>query len=58
MYCRRAAPANLAHGQKALLACDVWEHACYLDYQNRHKDFVTAFLDGLVNWDFAASQLP
>ena len=47
----------LAHGQKALLTCDVWEHAYYLDYQNRRKDFVAVFLDKLANWDFAAAQL-
>ena len=46
-----------AHGQHALLTCDVWEHAYYLDYQNRRKDFVQTFLDDLVNWDFAASRL-
>jgi Fe-Mn family superoxide dismutase len=43
-----------AHGQTALLACDVWEHAYYLDYQNRRKDFVEAFLNHLANWEFAA----
>jgi Fe-Mn family superoxide dismutase len=47
----------LAHGQTALLTCDVWEHAYYLDYQNRRKDFVQAFVDHLANWEFAASQL-
>jgi Fe-Mn family superoxide dismutase len=47
----------MAHGQTALLTCDVWEHAYYLDYQNRRKDFVQTYLDNLVNWEFAASQL-
>lgn len=43
----------LIHGQKALLVCDIWEHAYYLDYQNRRKDYVEVFLDHLVNWEFA-----
>jgi superoxide dismutase, Fe-Mn family len=47
----------LAQGQTALLACDVWEHAYYLDYQNRRADFVQTFLDHLVNWEFAARTL-
>ena len=51
------ADTPMAHGQTALLTCDVWEHAYYLDYQNRRKDFVQAFLDHLANWEFAASQL-
>lgn len=44
----------MAHGQKALLTVDVWEHAYYLDYQNRRPDFVQTFLDHLINWDFVA----
>lgn len=47
----------LAHGQKALLTCDVWEHAYYLDYQNRRPDYVQTFLDHLINWDFVAKNL-
>lgn len=51
------ADTPLAHGQTALLTCDVWEHAYYLDYQNRRKDFVQAFLDHLANWEAAAARL-
>jgi superoxide dismutase, Fe-Mn family len=42
--------------QNALLACDVWEHAYYLDYQNNREAFVHAFLEKLANWEFAAEQ--
>lgn len=41
-----------------ILTVDVWEHAYYLDYQNLRPDYVKAFMDHLVNWDFVASQLP
>jgi superoxide dismutase, Fe-Mn family len=47
----------LSQGQTALLTCDVWEHAYYLDFQNRRPDFVQTFLDHLVNWDFVAKNL-
>jgi superoxide dismutase, Fe-Mn family len=47
----------VATGQRPILTCDVWEHAYYLDYQNRRGDMVQAFLDHLVNWDFAAKNL-
>ena len=51
------ADSPMAHGKHVLLTCDVWEHAYYLDYQNRRTDFVQAFLDHLLNWPFAESQL-
>jgi Fe-Mn family superoxide dismutase len=51
------AETPLAKGQKALLTVDVWEHAYYLDYQNRRPDFIQAFLDHLVDWDFVAGNL-
>jgi superoxide dismutase, Fe-Mn family len=44
----------IAGAETALLTCDVWEHAYYLDYQNRRADFVQAFLDHLINWEFVA----
>ncbi len=43
----------LVHDQRALLTCDVWEHAYYLDYQNRRLDYIDIFLTHLANWDFA-----
>jgi len=44
-------------GATCLLTIDVWEHAYYLDYQNRRADYVAAVIDRLLNWDFAAEQL-
>lgn len=51
------AETPIAFGKIPLLTCDVWEHAYYLDYQNKRKEFVEVFLDHLVNWEFAQSQL-
>lgn len=47
----------VAMGKTPLLTCDVWEHAYYLDYQNKRPDYVDTFLSSLVNWDFVAQQM-
>ncbi len=47
----------LAHGQTALLGCDVWEHSYYLDYRNMRPDYVEAFLDKLVDWEFVTQRM-
>ena len=47
----------LVDGMKPILGCDVWEHSYYIDYRNKRPDYLKAFLDNLVNWEFVSSQL-
>ncbi len=51
------ADTPIAHGLRPILTIDVWEHAYYLDYQNRRADFITTFLENLVDWNFALRNL-
>jgi len=44
------------HGAKPILGCDVWEHSYYIDYRNRRPDYLKAFLDHMVNWDYVAEE--
>ncbi len=46
----------LVLGAKPILTVDVWEHTYYIDYRNRRPDYLKAFVDNLVNWDYVAEQ--
>ncbi|RMH18166.1 MAG: superoxide dismutase [Fe] [Gammaproteobacteria bacterium] len=56
LACSNNAGTPMKDGQKALLTCDVWEHAYYIDYRNRRPDYLDAFWN-LVNWDFVNENL-
>lgn len=51
------ADTPIAHGMKPALALDVWEHSYYLDYQNKRGDYIDAFLNHLVDWNFVAAHI-
>jgi Fe-Mn family superoxide dismutase len=47
----------MRHSAKALLTIDVWEHAYYIDFRNARPNYISTFLDSLVNWDFVTANL-
>ncbi len=44
----------LVHGGNPILGCDVWEHSYYIDYRNARPDYLKAFINNLVNWEYVA----
>lgn len=59
LFIETSANANtpFTQGKWPILTCDVWEHAYYIDYRNKRPDFLTKFIENLVNWNFAEQNL-
>ena len=51
------ADSPITHNLKPLLTVDVWEHAYYLDYQNKRADYLNSFFENLINWEFVNTQI-
>ena len=51
------AETPITEGYEPIIACDVWEHAYYIDYRNRRPDYVSSFIDYMINWEFASLHL-
>lgn len=51
------AETPITQNVQPIIACDVWEHAYYIDYRNKRPDYVSSFIDNMINWDFAESNL-
>ncbi|PCJ23918.1 MAG: superoxide dismutase [Fe] [Rickettsiales bacterium] len=51
------AETPITQGAFPLIACDVWEHAYYIDYRNKRPDYVSSFLDHMINWEFGLMHL-
>lgn len=47
------AETPITKGLEPIIACDVWEHAYYIDYRNKRPDYVTVFIENMINWEFA-----
>jgi superoxide dismutase, Fe-Mn family len=48
------AESPLVHGSIPILGCDIWEHSYYLGYRDRRTDYLEAFVDHIVNWEYVA----
>lgn len=47
----------LSHGKKEILGCDVWEHSYYIDYRNKRVDYLKAWIDNLINWEYVEEKM-